>query len=328
MSNPIKVIPIAITMENDMPVITADLGQDEYLGSQYDHNAQQLAFDRPSEFAEYDLWIMIEDGYQNRFEWNIEHHDTYLLMNTFTQTTRLKLQIAFRRGEEVITGANVITFKLRPSLRDGTTPSAMPLPPTGGGIPDAPIDGSLYGRKNGFWMVIANQGAGEAGKDSWSPLYALAPDGNRVVLSLSDWTGGSGSKPTLRGYVGAAGITQNIASAINIRGTDGAPGADGLPGTPGLDGAPAPPAKDGVDGAAGKDGAPGIDGRDPYAEAVAKGYPHDESQFYTDLADIAQSIRSPQIRHNVVLTQAQYDALLTLGQIDATTAYDILEESA
>lgn len=60
---------------------------------------------------------------------------------------------------------------------------------------------------------------GDHGLDGWSPLFAIVADGDRRVLQVADWVGGDEPKPTTGQYVGAAGLTANIAEAVDIRGT-------------------------------------------------------------------------------------------------------------
>lgn len=84
---------------------------------------------------------------------------------------------------------------------------------------------------------------------SWSPNLAVVSDGERSVLKLQGWSGGSGTEPTafVGQYLGNEGFVADIAQAINVRGATGA-------GTPGVDGA------DGVDGAPGPQGPQGEQG--------------------------------------------------------------------
>ena len=64
--------------------------------------------------------------------------------------------------------------------------------------------------------------AGAAGSAGWTPVFALVSDGARRVQQVSDWTGGSGTKPATGQYVGASGLVGAIASAVDLRGTAGA----------------------------------------------------------------------------------------------------------
>ena len=76
-----------------------------------------------------------------------------------------------------------------------------------------------------FWERLELQG--------WSPIIAVIADGDRFVLELEDWTGGTGSKPAGAGnYIGTGGLVAAIADGTNIRGLRGLPGI----GTPGDNG--------------------------------------------------------------------------------------------
>lgn len=74
-----------------------------------------------------------------------------------------------------------------------------------------------------------NGSDGSDGDRGWSPVFAVATDGNRRVLQLVDYVGGEGSTPTdnIDEYVGAAGMTATIGDAVDIRGATGATGASG-----------------------------------------------------------------------------------------------------
>lgn len=77
---------------------------------------------------------------------------------------------------------------------------------------------------------------GEDGTNGWSPILQLESDAERRVLRLIDWTGGTGTKPTLTGYLGTSGIVETPDLALNVRGTAGVDGIDGADGSDGIDG--------------------------------------------------------------------------------------------
>lgn len=56
------------------------------------------------------------------------------------------------------------------------------------------------------------------GYNGYSPILAVATDGARRVLQITDWTGGAGTKPST-GYLGVSGIVANIADGVDIRGS-------------------------------------------------------------------------------------------------------------
>ena len=72
-----------------------------------------------------------------------------------------------------------------------------------------------------FWTKFVNKG-----DDGWSPVCAVTVDGARRVLKVVDWQGGEGSKPAIDKYVGATGLVDDVASAVDIRGGTGADGYD------------------------------------------------------------------------------------------------------
>ena len=67
---------------------------------------------------------------------------------------------------------------------------------------------------------------GDPGNHGWSPIFTTQTEGDRVVLRITDWTGGTGDKPAI-GYIGTTGIVADIADASNIRGSIGLSGGNG-----------------------------------------------------------------------------------------------------
>lgn len=76
----------------------------------------------------------------------------------------------------------------------------------------------LYGPKNAAeWpdlgLIKGNRG--------WTPVFAVVADGTRRVQQVVDWQGGEGIKPATGKYIGATGLVDDIADAIDIRGDEG-----------------------------------------------------------------------------------------------------------
>ena len=69
--------------------------------------------------------------------------------------------------------------------------------------------------------------AGADGEDGWTPIISIVADGARRVARVVDWTGGTGTKPATGKYIGVAGLVDNVADGVNVRGPDGAPGGTG-----------------------------------------------------------------------------------------------------
>ena len=85
-------------------------------------------------------------------------------------------------------------------------------------------------------LVGATGAKGSDGLNGWSPVLKTVARGNDVVLQISDWLGGSGTKPTTGQYLSSNGLVSNIANADNIRGLQGIQGEKGLQGDKGADG--------------------------------------------------------------------------------------------
>ncbi|WP_299941305.1 hypothetical protein [uncultured Nitratireductor sp.] len=93
------------------------------------------------------------------------------------------------------------------------------------------IDGDGAGSSSAVVFIKESAASGDwsppvpfQGDKGWSPLFRVASDGARRVLEVYDWVGGDGEKPTSVGFVGATGLTPNIAEAIDIRGPQGVSG--------------------------------------------------------------------------------------------------------
>ncbi|NYT59420.1 hypothetical protein H0A65_10865 [Alcaligenaceae bacterium] len=80
------------------------------------------------------------------------------------------------------------------------------------------------------WLAALEEALGPRG---WSPMLGVTTDGARRVLQIVDWVGGEDVKPTITGYIGAAGIVPTAAEAIDIRGGQGIAGNDGNDGADG-----------------------------------------------------------------------------------------------
>jgi hypothetical protein len=60
--------------------------------------------------------------------------------------------------------------------------------------------------------------AGPAGNDGWTAVAGTVPDGQRVVLTIIDFAGGSGDIPPFIGkFIGATGYVDTAAEALDKR---------------------------------------------------------------------------------------------------------------
>jgi len=90
----------------------------------------------------------------------------------------------------------------------------------------------FYFKSGGEW----DEGTSLKGDGGWSPVFALASDGERRVLQVVDWVGGESEKPPVDLYVGVSGLTETIGEAADVRGAQGVSGDDGSDGADGNDG--------------------------------------------------------------------------------------------
>lgn len=81
---------------------------------------------------------------------------------------------------------------------------------------------------------------GDQGFAGWTPVLSIVPRGStEEVLQVINWTNPNPlatNKPTFPLYVGATGLTANIADAINIKGSRGLQGLQGIQGANGTNG--------------------------------------------------------------------------------------------
>lgn len=73
----------------------------------------------------------------------------------------------------------------------------------------------------------AGESGSGAGGNGWTPVLAIVADGERRVLAVSSWAGGTGEPPLAGVYVGATGFVSNLVDALDIRGPAGADGSGG-----------------------------------------------------------------------------------------------------
>lgn len=76
----------------------------------------------------------------------------------------------------------------------------------------------LYGPKSAAGWPDKGLIKGDRG---WVPVLASVTDGTRRVHRIVDWSGGEGTKPATGKYVGAAGLVDIVADAVDMRGAEG-----------------------------------------------------------------------------------------------------------
>lgn len=86
------------------------------------------------------------------------------------------------------------------------------------------------GEEIGFYFTpkgdVGQQGI--QGNQGYAPVLAVVSDGDRRVFQVTDWTGSTGTKPATGKYVGTSGLVDAIGDAIDVRGTQGIQGEQGL----------------------------------------------------------------------------------------------------
>lgn len=67
-------------------------------------------------------------------------------------------------------------------------------------------------------------GNGTPGANGWTPTIAVESYEGAAIMKVTDWTGGTGTKPPSNVYIGPNGFVSSPNDATNIRGFDGADG--------------------------------------------------------------------------------------------------------
>lgn len=60
--------------------------------------------------------------------------------------------------------------------------------------------------------------AGASGKNAWTPVISVVPDGFRLVMQIANWVGGEGVKPVSNLYIGPEGYVDDITKAVDVKG--------------------------------------------------------------------------------------------------------------
>ncbi len=120
------------------------------------------------------------------------------------------VQIIGQKGDKGEPGAT-------PSINQGSTTT---LSPGEDAIVTLVPEGNNTYRYDFAIPKGSNGTNGTNGTSGWTPILAVITDGERRVLRIYDWTGGSGTKPsTVDQYIGATGIVSTPAAAVDIRGS-------------------------------------------------------------------------------------------------------------
>ena len=110
-----------------------------------------------------------------------------------------------------------------------------------GGTGNEPAGTGQYIGQNGLVTSISSaidirgtaglDGTGAGGANGWSPQFSVRLDGDRRVLRLDGWVGGTGNEPAGTGqYLGQNGFVTSISNAVDLRGVAGLRGDPGAAG--------------------------------------------------------------------------------------------------
>lgn len=172
----------------------------------------ELPITPPSNFTDNDSFVIIDDNKAR-------------LLPRPTLLSWIQDNVQGEKGDQGIAGINGTNCKDGKDGEDGEDGlSAYQIAVNNGFVgTEAQWLASLKGPKG-------DQGTN--GTNGWSPRLAVVTTGERRVLQITFWTGGTGTPPPT-GYIGATGIVDNIANAVDIRGSQGLQGIKGDTGAQG-----------------------------------------------------------------------------------------------
>lgn len=182
-----------------------------YDGAQFDDNAREIRFERPESRIEHNLVLYFSDALGTFSPITLGIGNSFILPNTLTQTTELRLQIAFESMGVFSERSNIYAFKFRPSIRNDRPVAEWP--PEGWYLPDPDVPG-IPGPPGQPGRDGVNGQDGAPGRDGVDGVDGLTP----FISSNGHW------------WIG------DHDTGVIAEGAPGRDGADGVPGTPGAAG--------------------------------------------------------------------------------------------
>lgn len=215
------------------------------------------------QFTDNDRFLIIDDG------------KARLLTKAVFQSW-LSNNVKGERGEQGVAGRDGAKGRDGVNGRDGANGlSAYQIAVSNGFVGSVPQ-----------WLFSLKGAKGEVGAkgfDGWTPIIKTTTIGDRVVLELTDWVGGTGDKPETTGYLSDIGIVDDPNAATDIKGVKGDRGQVGDKGDRG------------ERGQQGLVGAQGIAGDSAYESAVKAGFLGSEYDWVLSLQGSAISNKTGNI---------------------------------
>ena len=152
-----------------------------------------------------------------------------LLAGQLSVNATLEVEYSYGTSKQTLYQGRVTIVN---DIIEAATYNPIPFPEFGGGIGDAPIDGVLYGRKDGIWSPVIGDGNNIPDYDN-TLIYTV---GNQVYYQgklyrmiayvgaagydpvgyTSYWESLSGSSPDLSGYVEKTGAVMSLGATLNF----------------------------------------------------------------------------------------------------------------
>lgn len=251
-------------------------------------NIAELPIISVNDFTANDRFLIVDDGKAR-----------LLTKTTFEEWLSLNIQGV--KGEQGVAGKDGLKGK---DGKDGTNG-------TDG------ISAYQIAKLNGFvgtevqWLASMKGTTGAKGLDGgngWTPVIKSTAYADGYALEVTDWVGGTGTKPTSLGYVSETGLVSNIANATNVRGVAGATGKQGIQGV------------QGIQGIKGEQGFKGDTGLSSYELAVAGGFVGTVEEYLASL-NPSEVSKEP---NNIITKKADGMFALATDPLEMATAIDLL----
>ena len=280
-----------------LPVLITDI---QTLATQWDTGSSALRFTRHKDFRDFDMKVQVKPRLlMDWVTYNLGAGDELTITNAITRGENCLIMVAFYQGDAFRLSSDTVQLFIRSA-------------PQSGGVPQDKKDEFAELQAQAFTSASYSEVTREyifrnqtERIVSTLPIIGGGGPGTAATFKITETrTGAPGSQATTEETLQSTSASREYILTIP-RGETGQAGTNGINGTNGTNGS---------------------DGQSALEVARAGGYTGTEAEFYAALANVPNAILSTTIRNNVVLTMSEYQSMLTLGEIDPNTAYDIIED--
>lgn len=276
MSDSIQRIPCTISDNRVLFPMTINAGIER------DNMSTMLVFDIPESLEGLQKRIKFLPPAKEAFSSNFLTNDEYLIPVEITALKIVHIQLEFFGADgEFIANTSMSKMNFGAGIKsdqtfipEGKENDFVILRGAAFAKSENANDYIIFRNVDGVEVARIKGGSGGGGSNGWTPMFVVIEDGERNVIQITEWTGGSGTPPDT-GYLSPTGIVSDITQASNVRGSKGETGIQGIPGI-GL------PGKDGLDGA---------DGFSPTIDVYAQ----TETEYILEITDTEGAFKTPNL---------------------------------